>query len=129
MSDDPALAQRAPVHPLAAPADTAPADTHAVFVELVCADVGLLQVEFDALIAANFPPGNGRRSRRPPRRPGPPRIDRARPSPQAIPSSRSGPRSPSGTGTGTAHAARERGPPRQHPRRRFTQESRPATRR
>jgi hypothetical protein len=63
---DPGLAHPAPVHPV-----SAPADTHSRFVELICADPGLLRVEFDALIAANLPPGDGRRSRRPPRRPGP----------------------------------------------------------
>ena len=46
-----------------------PADTGAALVELLCADSELLRVEFDGIIAASFPPGDGQRSRRPPRRP------------------------------------------------------------
>src|SRR3954467_830525 len=72
MSDSPAHAHPA-VCALTAgamPTGSAPADTQAVFVELVCADPELLQAEFDALVAANFPPGHGRRSRLPPRPPG-----------------------------------------------------------
>jgi hypothetical protein len=46
-----------------------PADTGAALVELLCADSELLRVEFDAIIAASFPPGDGQRSRIPPRRP------------------------------------------------------------
>ena len=37
------------------------------FADLICADTGLLHVEFDAIIAANFPVGGGQPSRRPPR--------------------------------------------------------------
>jgi hypothetical protein len=124
MNDHPALACEAPDHPV-----STPADLQSVFAELVCADPGLLQAEFDALIAANFPPGNGRRSRHPPRRSAPPGTDRARPTPQAVSASRSGPRSGSAGGIGTDRAARERGPPRQHARTRIGQESKPATRR
>jgi hypothetical protein len=80
MNDDPGLAHKAPVHPV-----SAPADTRSRFVELICADPGLLRVEFDALIAANFPPGDGRRSRRPPRRPGPSATGGPQPVPLARP--------------------------------------------
>jgi hypothetical protein len=80
MNDDPGLAHNAPVHPV-----SAPADTRSRFVELICADPGLLRVEFDALIAANFPPGDGRRSRRPPRRPGPSATGGPQPVPLARP--------------------------------------------
>jgi hypothetical protein len=118
MSDAPAHAHPAPVHPVSAstarPTDIAPADTHAVFAELVCADPELLQAEFDAIIAANFPPGDGSRSRHLPRRPGPTGTDRAAAVPPAAPSPRSGPHPGSGGETGTDPAPRERGPPRQH---------------
>ena len=47
------------------------------FADLVCADARLLHVEFDAIIAANFPVGGGQRSRRPPRQPRPAVADRS----------------------------------------------------
>jgi hypothetical protein len=54
--------------------------TAAAFDEVVCADRDLLRLEFDAIIAANFPPGKAERSRRPPRRHGPLlRLGRLRP--------------------------------------------------
>jgi hypothetical protein len=116
MSDAPAHARPAPVDPVCAstavPTDSAHADTHAVFAELVCADPELLQAEFDALIAANFPPEDGSRSRNPPRQPGPTGTDRAAPVPPAVPSPRSGPHPGPRGRTGTDPAARERGPPR-----------------
>jgi hypothetical protein len=128
MSNLPALTQPTPEHLDSMPVDTAPVDallrdmlpveTPSVFAELVCADPELLRAEFEALIAANYPPGDGRRHRRPPRRAAPPRAERARPAPQALSSLPSGwpAGSPSGSGGRTArartnHAARERGPP------------------
>lgn len=43
-------------------------DADARFVELLCADADLLRLEFEAIIAANFPPsGTGRRFPCPPR--------------------------------------------------------------
>jgi hypothetical protein len=118
MSDAPARARPAPVDPVCAftvmATDSAPADTLGVFAELVCADPELLQAEFDALIAANFPPGDGSWSRHPPRRSGPTGTDRAALVPPAIPSPRSGPHPGLQGRTGTDPAARERGPPRQH---------------
>ena len=93
--------------------DTAP-DTASRFAELVCADPELLRAEFEALIAANYPPGDGRRCGCPPPRKRPPRIDRARPAPRAISSSRPGflPGRGGRKGrTGADSAPRERGPP------------------
>ena len=93
--------------------DTAP-DTASRFAELVCADPELLRAEFEALIAANYPPGDGRRCGCPPPRKRPPRIDRARPAPRAISSSQPGflpgPGGRKGR-TGADRAPRERGPP------------------
>ena len=114
-------AMKHPGHPVSAPADTALADdaladTRSVFAELVCADPELLQAEFEALIAANYPPGDARTCRQSPRRSGPPRTDRTRPVPPAVCSPRLGPRPGSGGETGTGGVARERGPPRQHAR-------------
>jgi hypothetical protein len=87
-----------------------PADTGAAFAELVCADTELLRVEFDEIIAANFPPGDGRRFRCPPRRPRSLVTDQ----PRAAPARRStvvG--GPGGTRYGAAahHQARQRSPP------------------
>jgi hypothetical protein len=49
------------------------------FITLVCADSELLRIEFDAIIAANFPPSDGRRCWCPPRRSRPVlRTDQAR---------------------------------------------------
>jgi hypothetical protein len=86
------------------------ADVGAALVELVCADSELLRVEFDAIIAASFPPGDGQRSRLPPRRAARCATDR--------------PAAPAGQPTGAAHRpgrtrraaaaatrARERSPP------------------
>ena len=44
-----------------------PSGADVAFADLICADTGLLHVEFDAIIAANFPVGGGQPSRRPPR--------------------------------------------------------------
>jgi len=93
--------------------DTVP-DTASRFAELVCADPELLRAEFEALIAANYPHRDGRRCGWPPPRKRPPRIDRARPAPRAISSSRPGfllgPGGRKGR-TGADRAPRERGPP------------------
>ncbi len=110
MTDHRVLDPQVPVHPV-------PTPTRWVFTELVCADPGLLRVEFNALIAVNFPPAEGRRDRRPPRRPGPPGIDWFR----LIP-----PPGPPGVGPGGVvvwirpvpgpdRPARERSPPRLRP--------------
>jgi len=108
MTDHRALDPPAPVDPVRAP-------TRSVFAELVCADPGLLRVEFDALIAANFPPADDRRSRCPPRRPGRTGTDRFR----SVP-----PSGPRGTDAltvrtrplpGPDRPARERSPPRSGP--------------
>jgi hypothetical protein len=88
MSDLPALVHPAPEH---APVATVPVDTPSVFAKLICADPGLLRAEFEALIAANYPPGDGHHSRRPPRRTRPLRTDRTRPAPRAVSSSGQGP--------------------------------------
>ena len=114
MSDLPALAHSTGEHLGSAPVATLPVDTPSRFAELVCADPELLRAEFEALIAANYPPGDGYRRSDPPRRKRPPRIDRARPAPRAISSSR--PRILPGPGartsrTGADGAPRERGPP------------------
>ncbi|WP_219417332.1 hypothetical protein [Pseudonocardia nigra] len=45
--------------------------TGAAFAAVVAADAELLRIEFDAIIAANFPAGRAQRSRHPPRRSGP----------------------------------------------------------
>lgn len=79
MNDHPTLG-RAPEH--CAPE---PADTDTAFVDLLSADKELLRIEFDEIIAANFPSGDGRQTRCPPRRPEPPVADRPRP---AAPASR-----------------------------------------
>ncbi len=108
MNDARALDHPAPVHPVSVPADPC-----SVFAELVCADPGLLRVEFDALIAANFPPTDAARSRRPPRRPGSAATDRPRPVLAA--SLAAAVRGPAWTQPGAAphRRARERSPPRQ----------------
>jgi hypothetical protein len=81
-----ALAPPAPGHPVSVPDDPVLDDpAHWGLVELVCANPGLLRVEFDALIAANVPPADGRRSRRPPRRMGPVATGRQRPAAPASP--------------------------------------------
>jgi hypothetical protein len=113
MSDLPALTHRTSEYLDSAPVGT-PSGTPSVFAELVCADPELLRAEFEALIAANYPPGDGHRRRRPPRRTHPARTDRARPAPRAISSSQPGiPPAPGGrTGrTGVDRAPRERAPP------------------
>jgi hypothetical protein len=44
-----------------------PSGADVAFADLIYADTGLLHLEFDAIIAANFPVGGGQPSRRPPR--------------------------------------------------------------
>ena len=118
MHDERALDHPVPAHPV-----SVPADPRSVVAELVCADPGLLRVEFDALIAANYPPAEGARSRRPPRHPGSLATDRSRP---VIASLAAAVRGPAWTRPGAAprRRARERSPPRQthtrdaHPSRR-----------
>lgn len=114
MNDLPALAHPTDEHLDSAPVATLPVDTPSRFAELVCADPDLLRAEFEALIAANYPSGDGHPCSCPPRRKRPPRIDRARPAPRAISSSWPWflPGSGDGEGrTGADRAARERGPP------------------
>jgi hypothetical protein len=106
MTHDLALAYRAPARRA-----VMPAVADATFVELVCADSDWLQVEFEAIIAANFPPGDGQRSRRPPRRPAVLVTDQPR---QATSASRPAVVcGPVWTQPGAAQRdrARERGPP------------------
>ena len=94
------------------PTDQGAADTQSVFAELICTDPELLRAEFDALIAANYPSGDGRRL--PPRRPGPPWVERTRPKRPTGVSPPSGARSDSDGRTsrvGTDRTIRERGPP------------------
>jgi hypothetical protein len=102
----------APVDTL--PVTTLPVDTPSVFAELVCADSELLRAEFETLIAANYPTGDGQHCRPRPRRMRPHRTDLARPGPQAVLSPQPGSWSGSGdrTGwTGAGRAAGGRGPP------------------
>lgn len=57
-------------HPISARhwADPSPPTPAWAFTDVVCADPELLRIEFDAIIAANFPPpGNEPRSQHPPR--------------------------------------------------------------
>jgi len=111
VSDLHALADPAPEH-----LGPSPADAKSVFAELVCADPELLRAEFEALIAANYPPGDGQRCPRSPRWTAPLRFDWVRPGPQIVSWRRSAslPGSPGRTGRiGADHAARERGPPGQ----------------
>jgi hypothetical protein len=54
------------------------ADVDTEFVELLSADTELLRMEFDAIIAQNFPRPAGRPRNRPPGRPGPPTQNRRR---------------------------------------------------
>src|SRR4051794_13785123 len=68
-------------------------DAAAAFADLICADTGLLHLEFDAIIAANFPVGGGQRSRPPPRQ--------SRPAAPARPQ-RPAPRQPAPTASGLA---------------------------
>jgi hypothetical protein len=114
MSDLPALAHSTGEYLGSAPVATLPVDTASRFAELVCADPELLRAEFEALIAANYPSGDGHRRSCPPRRKRPPRIDRARPAPRAISSSRPRilPRPGGRKGrTAAVRATRARGPP------------------
>jgi len=120
MSDLPAL-----IHPAgeclgSVAVATYPVDTPSRFAEVVCADAELLRAEFEALIAANYPFGDGQPRSCPPRRKRPLLIDRARPEPRAISSSRPGLRPRPGGRKGRAGAdrvARERGPPPHPPHR------------
>ncbi len=106
MNDDRTLGHPAPDHPVSAPADTS-----AVFADLVCADPGLLRVEFDALIAANFPPADVRRFRRTPRRPGPTRTQPALPLPAARSVVATGSPAPIRAASAPDRRARQRSPP------------------
>lgn len=114
MSNTPELVHPAPHSPMGK-ADMARSDTAtgADFATIVCAEGDLLRLEFDAIIAANFPPGQGQRSRCPPRYPAPllrtgrpGRETRASPAATACPVARA--RGPEGT----AARARQRSPPR-----------------
>ena len=73
MTDHPTPLRAAPDQRVATPSGT-----DVAFADLICADTGLLHVEFDAIIAANVPAGGGQPSRRPPRRSGPAVADRPR---------------------------------------------------
>ena len=48
---------------------TATAAVPTAFADLICTDPDLLQLEFDSIIAANFPAGTGHPSSRPPMQP------------------------------------------------------------
>jgi hypothetical protein len=72
MTDHPCLEYPAPA------AAATPVPVMGAWVELVCGYAGLLRVEFDAIIAANFPGGAGQRHRRPPLRRGYLLTDRPR---------------------------------------------------
>ena len=104
MTDHPTLERAAPDHHARTASDTAVA-----FAELISADAGLLHAEFDAIIAANFPPGDGQRSQHPPRRPGPPVTDRPRPAAPPSPAAAADDRSP--TWVGAQPHTRQRSPP------------------
>jgi hypothetical protein len=91
--------------------DPAPADASPVFAELICADNELLWAEFEALMAANYPPSAARGRLRPNR---PRRIDWAPQASRRIFSSR--PESLPQLAdrmvwADDGRAARERGPP------------------
>src|SRR3954451_11917600 len=67
MTDHPPPERAAPGHRTAPKQPGTTSDTAVAFADLICADTGLLHVEFDAIIAVNFPAGSGQQSRRPPR--------------------------------------------------------------
>jgi hypothetical protein len=87
--------------------------TSEAFADLICADAGLLHVEFDAIIAANFPVGGGQRSRRPPRQPRPVVTDRSRRPARREPATTAAGLAPSAPrGGAQVHLSRQRSPPR-----------------
>ena len=60
--------------------ETAPgAASTATLADVVCADSDLLRIEFEAIIAANFPPADEQHDRRPPRHSRAPTTDLPRP--------------------------------------------------
>lgn len=107
MTDHPTLERAAPGHHARTATDTA-----VEFIKLIGADAALLHAEFDAIIAANFPPGDAKRSQRPPRRPAPPVTDRPRPAapPSPAVAADGWARSPTWVGT-RPHCTRQRSPP------------------
>jgi hypothetical protein len=113
MTDHFTLERAAPGHRVLTASDTMTSDTTAAFAELICADAGLVHVEFDAIIAANFPPGAGQRNQGPPRRPRPPVLDRPRPAaPPILTTATAQSPAASSSPVGTQlHHCRERSPP------------------
>jgi len=113
MSKTPDPVRPAPHSPMGK-VDTARSDTAtgADFATIVCAEGDLLRLEFEAIIAANFPPGQGQRSRCPPRQPGPLlRTGRLRPETPASPAATACPVARASCPRGTAERARQRSPP------------------
>jgi hypothetical protein len=108
MTDHPTPERAAPEHRVATPsgADVA-------FADLIYADTELLHVEFDAIIAANFPVGGGQPSRRPPRQTRPVVADRPRrPARRPPATTAASPASSAPRGGTQRHLSRQRSPPK-----------------
>ena len=93
------------------PGATGTSSPPADLAEAVCADLALLRLEFDALVAANYPDLAGRRDHRPPRRIARLLTRRLPPTPPSLPVRRE--RSPFADGHADDELARarQRGPP------------------
>ena len=107
MTDHPPPERAAPEQRVATPrgADVA-------FADLICADTELLHVEFDAIIAANFPVGGGQPTRRPPRRSRPVVADRPRrPARRPPATTAASPASSAAAGGTQMQLSRQRSPP------------------
>ena len=82
------------------------------FGDLICADTGLLHVEFEAITAANFPVGDGQPSRRPRRRSRPVVADRPRrPARRPLATTAASPASSAPAGGAQRQLSRQRSPP------------------
>jgi hypothetical protein len=89
-----------------------PSGADVTFGDLICADPGLLHVEFDAIIAANFPVCGGQPSRRPPRQTRPAVADRPRrPARRQPATTAASPASSAPRGGTQMHLPRQRSPP------------------
>ena len=92
---------------------TTPSGADVAFADLICADTELLHVEFDAIIAANFPAGGGQPSRRPPRHTRPAVADRPRRPARRPPATTApSPASSAAAGGSQIQLTRQRSPPR-----------------
>jgi hypothetical protein len=111
MTDHSVLEREAPNRRVRTTSDTAATNTAAAFTELICADAGLLHVEFNAIIAANFPPGDGQRHRRPPRGPRPAVVNRPRPAASRSPAATPGGLAWRSWDRARLHCSRQRSPP------------------